>query len=301
MTARAWTLLVILSGLWGATFLFNRIAVLEIPPLTLVLLRVAIAAVILLAVLGASGVRIVSTRRDAVDLAVMGLVNNVVPFGLIVWGQQHIAAGLAAILNATTPIFAVLFTHALTSEKATRLKLAGVLLGVAGVTVLVGADRAVLADSTTVVAELACLGAAISYGIASVWSRRFRSRPPLTTAAGQLTASTLMLAPVALAVDMPWTLPIPSGSAVLSVVALAALCTALAYVLFFRIVVLAGATSAMLVTLLIPPSAILLGAAVLGERLEPHHFAGLAVIGFGLLLIDGRAARLLNAKRAGPP
>lgn len=301
MTARAWILLVILSGLWGATFLFNRIAVLEIPPLTLVLLRVALAAAILLAVLRASGARLVSTRREAVDLAVMGLVNNIVPFGLIVWGQQHIAAGLASILNATTPIFAVLFTHALTSEKAGPLKLAGVVLGVAGVAVLVGADRTLISGSTALVAELACLGAAVSYGVASVWGRRFRSRPPVATAAGQLTASTVMLAPVALALDRPWTMPFPSGSALLSVLALASLCTALAYVLFFRIVVLAGPTSAMLVTLLIPPSAILLGAAILGERLEPHHFAGLAVIGLGLLLIDGRAVRLLDAKRAAPP
>lgn len=301
MTARAWTLLVILSGLWGATFLFNRIAVLEIPPLSLVLVRVAIAAAILLAVLGASGSRLLTTRRDAVDLAVMGLVNNIVPFGLIVWGQQHIAAGLAAILNATTPIFAVLFTHVLTSEKAGPLKFAGVVLGVVGVAVLVGTDRTVFTADTTLVAELACLGAAVSYGIASVWGRRFRSRPPVATAAGQLTASTLMLAPVALALDRPWTLPIPSGSAILSVLALAALCTALAYVLFFRIIVLAGPTSAMLVTLLIPPSAILLGAAVLGESLELHHLAGLAVIGLGLVLIDGRAVRALNAKRAGPP
>ncbi|TPQ52577.1 EamA family transporter [Prosthecomicrobium hirschii] len=295
MPLRAWGLLVTLSVLWGGTFLFNRLAVGEIPPTTLVLARVGLAALVLLAILSATGGRLAFDRRRLFDYVGMGLLNNVIPFVLIVWGQKTIAAGLASILNATTPIFAVLLTHWMTDEKATPAKFAGVLVGILGVAVLVGPGRIDFAG-TEFLAELACLGAAVSYGFSSVWSRRFRGSPPLETATGQLTASTVILLPLSLFADQPWTLPMPGTTALVCVAALAVLSTALAYLIFFRIVVIAGATSAMLVTLLIPPSAILLGWLVLGERLAPQHFAGMGLIALGLLTIDGRLLKAIAAR-----
>lgn len=295
MSARVWGLLIFLSVLWGGSFLFVGLAVGELPPVTLVFLRIVIAAALLVAVLRASGL---SLPRDAAgirDLTVMGILNNVVPFVLIVWAQQTIPAGLASIFNATTPIFAVVLTHALTDEKATPLKLAGVALGLVGVAVLVGFDR-FDGFGVALMAELALLGAACSYGLSSVWGRRFRGRPAMVTATGQLLASSAILLPIMLVVDAPWTLAMPSGRALMAVGALAVLSTALAYVVFFRIIVLAGATSAMLVTLLVPASAVLLGAIFLGERLALQHFAGMAVIAAGLLAIDGRLPRAIGRR-----
>ncbi|MEJ1158150.1 DMT family transporter [Prosthecomicrobium sp. N25] len=295
MSAEAWGLLFLLSFLWGGSFLFNGVAVAELPPVTLVFLRVALAAAVLVAVLGARGERVRPTMAEARDAAVMGLLNNVVPFVLIVWGQKHIASGLAAIVNATTPIFAVLLTHLLTSEKAGLLKFAGVGLGLLGVAILVGPDRFDTA-SAALLGELACLAAAFFYGLSSVWGRRFRGRPSLPTAAWQLSASALILLPLSLAVDAPWSLPLPSPRVLAAVAALAIVSTALAYILFFRIITLAGPTSAVLVTLLVPVFAILFGTVFLGERLAPQHFAGMAVIALGLLAIDGRLPRALGRR-----
>jgi drug/metabolite transporter (DMT)-like permease len=298
MSAKAWGLLFLLSFLWGGSFVFNGVAVAELPPVTLVFLRIALAAAVLTAALGIRGQTLPRSGPEIRDVVVMGFLNNVVPFVLIVWAQKTIPGGLASILNATTPIFAVVLTHLMTDEKATPLKVAGVVLGLAGVAVLVGFDRFDL-GSTAVLSELACVAAAMFYGLSSVWGRRFRGRPPLVTAAGQLTASSVMLLPVMLIVDTPWRLPMPSGAAIGAILALALVSTALAYILFFRILTLAGPTSAVLVTLLVPVFAILFGAVLLGERLEPQHFAGMGVIAIGLLAIDGRLPRAVG-RRFGP-
>jgi drug/metabolite transporter (DMT)-like permease len=230
-------------------------------------------------------------RRDLRDHLVMGVLNNVVPFVLIVWGQRTIGAGPASILNATTPIFGVVVAHLFTrDDKVTRRKAAGVALAFVGVTVLVGVDAlAGLGDH--LLAEAACLGAALSYGFAGLWSRRFRGRPPIATAAGQLLCSSLILAPMPWIVDPPWHHAAPSMVAVAAVAGLALLSTALAYILFFRLTTMVGPTDTMLVTFLIPPSAILLGWAVLGERPAPQHLAGVALIGLGLATLDGRLLR----------
>jgi drug/metabolite transporter (DMT)-like permease len=142
-------------------------------------------------------------------------------------------------------------------------------------------------------AQLACLVAAVSYAIAGVWGRRLAHLPAVTVAAGQLIAATVLLAPLAMLVDRPWRLAMPSPAALGALLALAVLSTALAYVIYFRILARAGATNLLLVTFLIPVSAILLGTAVLGERLAPHHFVGMAIIAVGLAAIDGRPARSL--------
>ncbi len=225
----------------------------------------------------------------------MGLLNNVLPFALIVWGQHRIASGLASILNAATPLFTVLAAHLCTDdEKLTGLKAAGVAIGFAGVAVLVGAD--VLGGSgADVPAQLACLAAALSYALAGIFGRRFRrlGLAPLATAAGQVSASALMLLPVMLLVDRPWDLAPPHAETWLAVLGVGLLSTALAYVLYFRILALAGATNLLLVTFLIPAVAILLGALALGEALLPRQFAGMALIGAGLAFLDGRLPRRL--------
>lgn len=290
MTAAEWALMLALSLLWGGSFFFNAIAVAALPVLTVVLSRVALAALLLLAVCRMLGVRIPLSRPVLAAFLGMGLLNNAVPFALIVWGQAHIASGVASILNATTPLFGVLVAHVLTAdEKLTPRRLAGVLAGMAGVTTMIGAD-AVATLGRDLWPQLACLAAALSYAFAGLWGRRFRRLgvAPLATASGQLCASSLLLAPVALAVDRPWTLPAPAPGVVMALLGLAALSTALAYVLYFRILATAGATNLLLVTLLIPVSAILLGVLALGETLAPQHLLGMAVIGAGLILLDGR-------------
>jgi len=293
MSAADWFLLAGLSLLWGGSFFFAKIAVLELPPLTVALGRVAIAAAILLTLARATAVALPGTLADWRPYALMGLLNNVIPFTLLFWGQTHIPSGLAAILNATTPLFTVLVAHVATAdEKLTAPRLAGLTAGLAGVVVMIGPD--VLRDlGANVLAQLACLLAAISYAFAGVYGRRFRGEPALRVAAGQLTASSVILAlPVAL-IDRPWILSAPSGKAIMALVALAALSTALGYLIYFRILARAGATNVLLVTFLIPVSAILLGTLVLDEQLAVRHLAGMAAIALGLAAIDGRAARML--------
>ena len=214
-------------------------------------------------------------------------------------GQTHIASGLASILNATMPIFTVLVAHFLTAdEKLTKNRAVGILTGLAGVIVLIGPQK--LANlGEDVVPQLAILAAAISYAFAGIWGRRFKRMgvPPLATAAGQVTASSCLLLPIALLVDQPWTLPTPGLGAIGAVVGLALLSTALAYVVFFRVLASAGAVNLSLVTLLIPPSAILLGVFFLDERLELGDLAGMALIGVGLIAIDGRLPARIAALR----
>ena len=297
-----WTTLVILSILWGGSFFFVEVAVAALPPFTIVLLRVGLAALALHLFLVARGAPVPFDLRLWGAFLVMGFLNNVVPFSLLAWGQIQIASGLASILNATTPIFTIVVAHFLTSdEKMTGGRLAGVLIGFGGVAVMIG-PAALAGLGANLLAQLACLGAALSYGFAASFGRRFvrMGVSPVQTAAGQVTASTLILLPLSMTVDRPWTLPAPGMDAVASVVALALLSTAVAYILYFRLLASAGATNITLVTLLVPVSAILLGASILGERLEPEHIAGMVLIALGLAFIDGRPthamARLVSAR-----
>jgi drug/metabolite transporter (DMT)-like permease len=285
MSATDWLLLVTLSILWGGSFFFAKLAVLELPPLTVALGRVAIAAAILVVLARMAGVALPGRLRDWGPYALMGLVNNALPFGLIFWGQTHIQSGLAAILNATTPLFTVLVAHAATTdEKLSPARLAGVAAGFAGVVVMIGPDM-LHELGADVLAQFACLLAAVSYAFAGVYGRRFR------VATGQLVASSAMLAPVVIVLDRPWNLAPPGVAAVAALLALAALSTALAYLIYFRILARAGATNVLLVTFLIPVSAVLLGTLLLGEQLAIRHFLGMAAIALGLAAIDGRVLR----------
>jgi drug/metabolite transporter (DMT)-like permease len=295
MSGSDWLLLVLLSILWGGSFFFAKIAVAALPPLSIVLGRVAIAAVALHLLVLATGRRMPAEPGLWRDFLIMGLLNNAIPFSLIFWGQKEIASGLASILNATTPLFTVLVANMLTAdERATPAKLAGVGLGLIGVALMIGLDLAA-GLGAHLLSELAVLAAALSYAFAGVFGRRFRNRPPLVVAAGQLTGSSALILPLALAVDHPWALPMPGPGTVAAIVGLALLSTALAYVIFFHILARAGATNLLLVTFLIPVSALMLGIAFLGETLSGHHFAGMALIGLGLAAIDGRPLRMLRA------
>lgn len=297
MTVRDWLLLLALSVLWGGSFFFVGVAVQALPPLTIVAIRVGGAALVLLAVLRIAGIAWPLQRGLWPAFLGVALLNNVIPFTLIVWGQGQIPSGLASILNATTPISTALVAHLFTAdEKLTPNRIMGVLLGVAGVAVMLGPD--LLAGlGSNLLAQGACLLATLSYACAGVYGRRFRRLgiPPLATASGQLMVSTLIMLPLALLLEQPWTLPLPGLPVLAALVALATVSTALGYVIFFRIIGTAG-SNVNLVTLLVPVSAILLGVLVLGETLLPRHLLGFGVVALGLAAIDGRALTLLRRK-----
>lgn len=296
MGGREWLLLLLLSLLWGGSFLFAKVAVTEWPPIAVVLARTSIAALLLALAARFSGASLAVGWPLWRAFFVMGLINNLIPFGLIFWGQTAIGAGLAAIVNATTPVFGVLVAHYFGhNERATPSKLAGVFAGMAGVAILIGPE-ALTGLGHQLWPELACLGAALSYGFAGLYGRRFSGLPPLVTATGQLSATSIMALPLLLLLAPPWTLPAPSGAALAAMLALATVSTAVAYVIFFEIMRKAGGGNAILVTLLVPVSAVLLGILVLGEVLAPRHLAGLAVILTGLALIDGRVLARLQRR-----
>lgn len=289
-----WGLLLVLSVLWGGSFFFGKVALAELPPFTVVFGRVGLAALALNLIVVATGRRMPVSARTWAAFVVMGLLNNLLPFSLIFWGQTRIASGVAAILNSTTPLFTVVLAHLLTTdEKLTPNRLSGVLLGVGGVAVMLGPE-AMVGLGGDVVAQVAVLGAALSYAFAGLYGRRFKGVPPLITASGQVTATTIMLLPVVCLADQPWALPMPGAWTVVALVGLALLSTALAYVIYFRILAVAGATNLLLVTFLIPVSASVLGTTVLGERLGPRQFGGMALIAAGLAAIDGRPWRLVK-------
>lgn len=291
MTARDWAQLFLLGAIWGGSFFFARIAVAEIPPLTLVLFRVAIAAIALHLYLLARGPSFKLALPYASSLFLLALLNNVIPFSLIFAGQTVLGAGLASVLNATTPFWTLIIANMLTSdEKLSWNKVAGILLGVAGTAVMIGPGL-IAGLGGPVWAKFALVGASLSYAFALIVARRFKGVPPAVVATGQLTASTVMMLPVVLV--MHGTVGLFDASAPIwtAVLALALVSTAFAYILYFNVIASAGATNASLVTLIVPASAILLGTAFLGERLDLFEMAGMALIAFGLVTIDGRLLR----------
>ncbi len=290
MGLREWAMLLVLSLVWGGSFFFVEVAVTQLPTLVIVFSRVLLAAIALWGVILLTGRSIPRSPKVWRTFLVMGLLNNVIPFALIAWGQKSIASGLASILNASTPLFTILVAGMLLAdERLTLRKGLGVVIGFVGVVIMIGGD-ALSGIGQGVWAQLAVLGAALSYAFAGVFGRRFKALgvEPVMTAAGQVTASSLLLLPMVLLFDSPWTLSMPSLGAVSALVALALVSTAFAYILYFQILERAGATNLLLVTFLIPVSAILLGALVLDERLAPLHFVGMGLIGCGLAAIDGR-------------
>ncbi|MBV9637903.1 MAG: DMT family transporter [Methylobacteriaceae bacterium] len=304
-----WALLALLALLWGGSFFFTKIALAAIPPLTLVLGRVALASLTLALALARAGVPFPRQRHVWIAFFGMGLLNNVVPFSLLFWGQtampKEVASSLASILNATTPIFTVLVAHVLTrDERLNACKLAGVLFGFAGVAIMLAPSLGTaprLSGNLPLLGMLACLAAAFVYACAGVFGRRFERLgvTALQSAFGQVTASSVIMAPVAAILDRPWTLPMPMAAALAALTALAVISTALGYVLYFRILARAGATNLLLVTFLIPVVACALGL-LLGERLGLVHLIGMGFIGAGLAAVDGRLLRRLRPRPLAP-
>ncbi|MBW3695273.1 DMT family transporter [Vibrio sp. T187] len=299
MSTKVWAMLILLSVLWGGSFFFVGVAVHSPPPLTIVTLRVGIAALVLWGAVAALGLRPPKETKVWLAFLGMGLLNNVIPFVMIVWGQTQIASGVASILNAATPIFAVVVAGILLpDEKPTPLKLVGVILGFTGVVVMIGVPA--LGGNSSLMAQLAIIFAAISYAFSGVYGRRFKSLGvnPLVTAAGQVTASTLILLPITFFVDGAIDISSVNIETWGAIVGLAVVSTAAAYVLYFKILELAGATNVLLVTLLVPVSAILLGWLFLNESLETIHLVGMGLIALGLSAIDGRLWRQLKLTSA---
>lgn len=298
MSVADWLKLLLLGAVWGGSFFFARIAVAEMHPLVLVFFRVLIAAGALHLFLAARGPSFWAALPLAGSFFALAILNNVIPFSLIFAGQTAMGAGLASVLNATTPFWTIMLASALgTGERLSWNKLAGILLGIAGTAVMVG-PGIVAGFGGPVWPKFALVGASVSYAFAVIFARRFRDVPPVLVAAAQLTCSTIVMAPVALFVAGPAGLFAASAPVWTAVVALALLSTAFAYILYFGLIASAGSTNASLVTLVVPVSAILLGATFLAERLETYEIAGMALIGLGLVTIDGRVIRAVAPGRS---
>ena len=284
---RSWLLLLLLSVLWGGSYFFVGEALHELPPLTIVMARIVLGAVLLLPLLKPLGGALPTSLAGWFPFLVMGLLNNVIPFSLIVAGQTYIASGLASVLNATTPLFTVLVMAGFGEEKLIARRIVGVVIGLIGVVVLRGPGLGSTPGQT--IGILLCLGGALSYGFSGLWGRRkLNGVPPITSATCQLICSSVIMMIIAGAFERPWQLPMPSIATWLALIGLATLATALAYIVFFDILARSGATNVMLVTLLVPVTAILLGTLVLGEPLTLSEIAGALIIAASLLVIDGR-------------
>lgn len=296
MDAFDWVMLITLATVWGGSFLFNAILVAELPVITIVAIRVTVAALALWGFVRVTGRKIPTSPQVWGALLILGVLNNAIPFSLIVQGQTQITSGLASILNATTPLFTILVAgFFLTDERFSVLRVLGVVVGFSGVILMVGPEAlSGLGDDFW--AQLCALGAALSYGFASVFGRRFRELrvDPVMVATGQVTMSSLVLWPIALWIDGPKDIMGLSFNAAASMFGLAVLCTSFAYILYFRILERAGATNISLVTFLVPISAIILGVLVLGERIFIKEIMGMTLIGMGLAIIDGRLFQRLR-------
>ena len=297
----SWLLLLTLAALWSLSFIFQEVALEELDPFTTVLGRVGCGAVVIWLYVLARGLPVPSSARIWVRFALLGLLTNVIPFSLIVWGQSHILGGEAAILNATTPIFTVLIGHFATQDdRLTRNRAIGILLGILGAAVMVGVETAGVGARVSW-GYLAIIGASISYGFAAHAARRVAADIPGPVAAAcMLTMSSMWMIPIVLLLGDP--LPVsPRISTLTAILILGALCSALAYIVYFAILKRAGATTLMLVTMIIPPGTLILGAVFLGERFGANDFAGLALIIAALAIIDGRILRLYPGRRNAKP
>lgn len=293
MDTQDWGMLLFLSILWGGAYFFAGVAVRELPPLTVVLVRVFLAALALLPLFWYLGFALPKSRVEWLPFFGMGLLNNVIPFGLIFAGQTQITVGLSAIINAITPLFTVLVMAAFQQEQLTLNRVIGVVMGVVGVAVLRGIDGSVGASQTLGI--VLCLGAALSYGFAALWGRKYLAGvPPVKSATCQLICSTAVMALIVSLIDKPWVLDMPSAHVVWSMAGLAVFGTALAYIVFFKILVRAGPSNVMLVTLLIPVTALILGNVFLDESFKIKEILGALIIGLGLLFIDGRLVNRLR-------
>jgi drug/metabolite transporter (DMT)-like permease len=291
LSARAWAELLLLATIWGGSFIANRLALDEVPVFTTVAFRVGGACLILWTSVALGQLPLPRQPRVWAAFLVMGALNNAIPFTLITWGQLTVPSGLAAIVNASTAVFGVVIAALVfRDERLTGARLAGVALGFAGVATAIGLHNLTAFDLTAL-PQLALVAAAVSYACAAAWARRrLGGLPPQVAAAGMLTGSSLMMIPLALWHDgLP---AVAHGAGTWAALAyLAVLSTAGAYLLYYRVLALAGAGNLSLVTLLTAPVAVVMGTLMLGEALPPRAFTGFALIAAGLLVIDGRLQR----------
>ena len=300
MGTREWVLLVCLSVLWGGAFFFAAIAVKQIEPFTLAFLRMALAALALALIGAVLGLKFPKNPAVWTVYLLLGVIGTAVPFSLIYWGQTEINGGLASILNAAAPLWTIIVAHFFTQdEKFTLRRFLGVVTGLAGVAVIMAPSLRVSWSDSPLLAEAAVLAAGLCYAVAGVFAKRFKDVPPVVLSCGQLAFGALFILPIVFIFDHPFSRPAPDAVAIAAVLAIALLSTALAFIIYFEILRVAGATNVMLVTLLVPVSAIFLGALVLGEALVPRHFAGLALIACGLMLIDGRLLQYARRRLGG--
>jgi len=290
MTGRLWLMILLMSALWGGGFMFIKFALTGFAPFSVVAGRVGVAAVALGLIVAVGRQRLPRQAKVWRAFFIMGALNNLIPWMMVAWAQTQIPSSMAAILNAPTPLLTAVMAHLLThDEKLTRQRFTGVLAGMLGVALVVGPGVLSGMDSA-VLAQITCLSATVSYAASAVYGRVFRSMEvtPVVAAFGQQLMVACVIVPLALAVDQPWSRPAPGAGALAAVLALGVIATALPYIIFYRVLAEAGATNLMLVNLLIPGWAVALGAMVLGERLPPTAFLGMAMVGVGLAVIDGR-------------
>ena len=291
ISPRSWAELLALAFIWGASFLSNRVALAEVGVCTVVAMRVLTGMVLLWGYVWYKGLAIPRKPLIWLFFLIQGLINNAIPFTLIVWGQQHIDSGLASILNASTVVFAVVFASlAFPDERLTPRRAVGVALGFLGMAMAVGLSALRHLDVTSA-AQLAVIASSVSYACAGIFARKvFRGIAPQVIAAGMLTGASVVMLPVALLTEgwpsLSYTPATWGALAYLGVFA-----GALAYLLYYRVLAAAGAGNLLLVTLLLAPIAIVLGAVVFAEALSPGAYAGFALLALGLAVIDGRALR----------
>ena len=300
MAGRDWVLLGICALCWGSAYTFNKLVVAELPSLTITASRLVIAAAFLTTLATLQAVRLPPFGRPWHAFFVFTLFSNVVPFLFVLRGQRETASGLAAVIGATTPLFVILLAHVFTAdERMQGRKVAGVVVGMAGVAVVVGAD-ALAGWSTGLAAKLSLVFAAFLYAVGAIYSKRIVGLPPISMAAMQMICGMVITLPLAIVIDQPWSLPPPSTKVVLAVIGTAIIGSSLSAIAYFHILKRAGATNAMLVTLMVPITPILLGALLFGERLLWREVAGAAIIGMALLIIDGRPLRWIAGRISGP-
>jgi len=288
-----WGLIALQSMLWGSSYFFIAVVQPELPAFTIAALRTIPASAALLLIVLSLGYRLPATLAEWRLFIAFSAFNTVLPFLLIVWGQARATGGMAAILNATAPLFGIFLAHLLThDEKLTWNKLAGILIGITGVGILVGYDFAV-GSGADVLARLALLAAPLCYMCANIFARtRLGHYPPFVVAAMQMVGAIFVAFPLALAIDQPWALPAPSLKALGAIAGMGVLGSALASLCHFTVLQRAGATNASLVTLIMPLTPILLGGMFLGEQLSARDIAGALTIAAALVIIDGRILRL---------
>jgi drug/metabolite transporter (DMT)-like permease len=291
ITPGTWALMALLALIWGGSFTANRGAVGEVGVFTTVAFRVGGAALLLWAVVLARHLRVPGGWRTIAAFGAMGVLNNVIPFTLIVWGQTHIPSGLASILNGATAIFTVALAPLFfADERLTAQRALGVLIGFAGVAVTIGLGALAALDLTSL-AQLAVLAATLSYAVAGIFARKaLKGLAPEVSAAGMLTGAAAVMIPLALWREGPPPLRY-SPAAWASLLYLAAVASSLAYFLYYEVLRRAGAGNLSIVTLMIPPAAVLLGRFFFGEALKTSAYLGFALLALGLLLLDGRLGR----------